>query len=109
LERGSSGNPSNRRATDTELPSDGPNAKTVSERNFDCGFGRCPWSAELLALCPDPIKPGNYPSSDHSALEFREHAKHLEHGPPGWRRCVEPLLMQEEIDPKRVQLGKEVH
>src|SRR5262249_54869339 len=41
------------------------------------------------------------------ALELGEDAKHLEHGSPGWRRCVEPLPFEVEIASDRVDLVQE--
>jgi hypothetical protein len=37
-----------------------------------------------------------------------KHAQHLEHGPAGRRRRVEPLLVQEEIDALSVEFSEEV-
>jgi hypothetical protein len=39
---------------------------------------------------------------DHGALELSKHAQHLKHRLACWRRRVEALLMQEQIDAQRV-------
>jgi hypothetical protein len=61
---------------------------------------------ELFPLILGPPKAGADPFLNHRALTFGEHAKHLEHRLAAGRGRVEPLLMQEEVDPERVQLGK---
>jgi hypothetical protein len=63
--------------------------------------------AKLFALALGPRKACADSFLDHGALELGEHAHYLKHGLAG--RCcgVEPLLVQEEIDPQRVQLGQE--
>jgi hypothetical protein len=54
-----------------------------------------PPAAELDAVGLCPTEAGHDPLADHRSLELSEHAQHLEHRPAGWRRCIEPLLMQE--------------
>jgi hypothetical protein len=46
---------------------------------------------------------------DHRPFKLCEHAHHLEEGLPGWRCSVHPLLMEKEVNAKRVKLGKERH
>jgi hypothetical protein len=41
---------------------------------------------------------------DHGALELGEHPHHLKHRFAGWRRGVEALLVQVEVDLERVDL-----
>src|SRR5258706_2974576 len=47
----------------------------------------------LGALLAGPRQAGHHPLADQGALELREPPEHLEHGAPGWRRRVEPLLV----------------
>jgi hypothetical protein len=44
---------------------------------------------------------------DHGALEFAEHAEHLEHRLTGWRAGIDPLLMEVEIDAFGMQFAEE--
>jgi hypothetical protein len=76
-----------------------------SDRLFHIGRYRRPTKA--LALAPGPRKPGADALLNHCALEFGEHAHHLKHGLACRRRGVDPLLMQEQIDVERMQLGQE--
>jgi hypothetical protein len=41
---------------------------------------------------------------DHGTLELRKHTHHLKHRLTGWRRRVEPLLTQEQINAEGMQL-----
>ncbi len=72
----------------------------------------CAWPASPLALrsCPYAL-PGPpalcQPPADHGAFELREDAHHLKHRLAGWRRGVEALLMEHEVDSERAQLGQE--
>jgi len=65
-------------------------------------------SAELLSLVPGPPQAGAHPLLDHRSLELGEHAHHPEHRLAGRRSGVEALLVEEQVDPQRVQLGQEV-
>jgi len=62
--------------------------------------------AEPLSLGPSPCKPGACPLANHRGLEFRKDSQHLEQRPARWRRCVERLLVQEQIDIGGLQLAQ---
>jgi hypothetical protein len=64
-------------------------------------------SAELLALAYGPLKAGTDPFLDHGPFELGKYAHHLKHCLAGRRRGVEPLLMQVEVNPQRVNFGQE--
>ena len=67
-----------------------------------------PPAAELNAVGFCPAQTGHDALADHRAFEFGKHAQHLEHGPAGRRRRVEPLLMQEQVDALGVEFAEEV-
>ena len=67
-----------------------------------------PPAAELNAVSLGPAQAGHDALADHRALELGEHAQHLEHRPAGRRRCIEPLLVQEQVDALGVELAQEV-
>jgi hypothetical protein len=52
-----------------------------------------------------PSQINHQPKLTACALKLGKHAHHLKRGFAGRRRGVEPLLMQEKVDPQRVQLG----
>jgi hypothetical protein len=62
-------------------------------------------ATELRSLSHGPSQARTDTFPDHAALELGEHARHLEHRLAGRRPCVEALLMQEQVDPERIQLG----
>jgi len=64
-----------------------------------------PRSAKLFALILGPPKPGADTFLNHCPLKLGEYAHHLEQRLAGRRRGVEALLVQKEVDMKRVQLG----
>jgi hypothetical protein len=53
-------------------------------------------------VCLRPCQPGADLFLDHRALELGKYTKHLKHGFPGRRSGIETLLMEEQIDIKRV-------
>jgi hypothetical protein len=63
--------------------------------------------AEALSLAPGPLEPGANPFLDHGSLELGEHTHHLIQRLARWGRRVETLLVEEQIDSQRVQLGEE--
>jgi hypothetical protein len=60
-------------------------------------------SAQLGAVGPGPRKPGVDTFANDAALKFAENAQHLKHCLASGSRCVEALLMQEQIDALVVQ------
>ncbi len=61
------------------------------------------------SLFPRPSKASIHPFADYGPLELGEHAHHAEQGASGWRRGVHSLLVQVEVDTKRVYLVEEVY
>jgi hypothetical protein len=61
--------------------------------------------AKLFALFYGPFQASADSFLDHGALELGKYTHHLKHGFAGRRGGVDPLLMQIQIDPQRVQLG----
>lgn len=64
-----------------------------------------PIGAALSSCVLGPTKTGADALLNHRPLELREYAHHLEHGLAGWRRCLEPLLMQVKVDLERMDRG----
>lgn len=52
-------------------------------------------------------EPCHRPVHKDSPLEFGEYAEHLKHGAARGRRGVEPLEMQKQVNPGRVQIREE--
>jgi hypothetical protein len=71
--------------------------------------GCYPRPAKPFALFLSPPKAGTDPFLNHRAFKFGEQAKHLKHGLAAGCGRVEPLLVQEKVDPKGVQLGEEAN
>jgi hypothetical protein len=67
-----------------------------------------PPPAELNAISLGPAQAGHDPFPDHRAFELGKHPEHLEHRPAGWRRRIEALLMQEQVDALGVEFTEEV-
>jgi hypothetical protein len=61
------------------------------------------------ALKAGPLKPGADSFLNDRSLELGKDAQHLEHGLAGGGGRIEPLLMQEQIDPERVEFGQEAN
>ncbi len=70
-------------------------APTVGRPNF------FPWIWPLLS-------PGIDPLPDDGSLELREDPAHLEHGFASRGRGVDPLLMEVQVNSKRVQFCQEL-
>jgi hypothetical protein len=51
---------------------------------------------------PGPLESCVHAGHDHRALELREHAEHLKHRPASGRGGIEALLVQIEVDTRRV-------
>ena len=62
---------------------------------------------EALALSACSGEACHRPVHENSPLEFGEDAEHLEHGAARGRRGVQPLEMQEQVNPGRVQIREE--
>jgi hypothetical protein len=60
-----------------------------------------------LSILPGPRQASADPFLNHCPFELGENPHHLEHGLAAWRRRVEPLLMQVEIDLERVDFRQE--
>ena len=69
--------------------------------------GRDGRTAEALAFTPGPRKAGPHTFLNDGALKLGKHTEHLKHGLAGRRCGVEALLMQEQVDSQRMQLGQE--
>jgi hypothetical protein len=89
-----------------------PNAEPLGPQGQRCLYllgvallDRTP--TKLLSLRPSTGQPSHHVLSDHCSLELCEHAEHLEHGSAGGSGCVEPLLMQEEINVLGVEVRQE--
>jgi len=65
--------------------------------------------AKRFAFADSPAKPSADTFCDHRALKLAEYAEHLKHGLVARRRGVQSLLVQKQVDAKRVQLGQEAH
>ena len=65
---------------------------------------RCIWNGVVLGLprrLPDDLarsSPANTRSRIHRSLELAEHPQHPEQHPAGWRRGIESLLVQVEVE-----------
>src|SRR5262249_51571219 len=73
------------------------------------GAGRDPGATKDLAIGPRPLEASIDPADDHGPFELSEDAQHLEHGLARWRRGVDALLVQVEIDTCSVYLTQERH
>jgi hypothetical protein len=67
-----------------------------------------PSASQLNAVGLGSAQAGHDPLSDHRAFELGEHTQHLEHRPAGRRRCIEALLVQEQVDALGVEFAQEV-
>ena len=63
----------------------------------------------MFALILGPRKANTDSFLNHRPFELGKNAHHLKHGLAGGCRGVETLLMQEQVDAKRMQLGKEAN
>lgn len=63
---------------------------------LELAYAGAPAQPRTLRL--GPRKPGIHPFPDDAALELSKHAEHLERRLARAGRCVEPLLVQEQID-----------
>ena len=61
-----------------------------------------PRPAQTLALSSSSPEPGVDPFDDDRPLELGEHSEHLEERFARWRRRVQALLVQVQIDPLRL-------
>jgi hypothetical protein len=61
--------------------------------------------AALGTLGLSPRHAGQHALADDGAFELSKHAEHLKHGFACWRSRIETLLMEVQLDPKRVQFG----
>jgi hypothetical protein len=87
------------------LENPGATYQETSDRIFLAPrYGRAP---QALACRPRTRQAGSDTLDDHGALELGEYAHHLKHGLAGRRRCVDPLLVQVQIDALTVQLAQE--
>src|SRR6516225_6950489 len=84
-------------------------ASFQSRADAPLNVGRYARPSKLFALVLGPPKPRADSFGDHRALKLRKHTHHLKHGLAARRRGVQALLVQEQIDPKRVQLGQEAN
>src|SRR5215471_13290785 len=64
-------------------------------------------SAKLFALVPGPRKASTASFLNHGALKLGKDTHHLKHGLAGGCRRVEALLVQEQVNAKRVQFRQE--
>ena len=64
-------------------------------------------TSKLLSFVPGPRQARPHSLLDDRALKLGEYPHHLEHGLAGRGRGVEALLMQEQVDPERVQFRQE--
>jgi hypothetical protein len=67
-----------------------------------------PPPAELGPFGLGSAQTGHDALTDHRALELSKYPQHLKHGPAGWCRRIEALLMQEQVDALGVQFAEEV-
>jgi hypothetical protein len=65
------------------------------------------WPPKAPPLDPGLLEPGANPLADHLALELGEHTHHLEQRLAAWRGRIDPLAIQVQIDPLRVDLAEE--
>jgi hypothetical protein len=87
----------------------GPRGARRDDRRYLVCIGILkPPAAERDAIGLGPAQAGHHPLADHRAFEFGEDAKHLKHRPPGRRRRIETLLVQEQIDALGMELAEEV-
>src|SRR5262249_31689167 len=68
-------------------------------------LGGYPRPAKLFALLFGPPKPGTDSFCDHRTLKLGKYTHHLEHRLARRRRCVQALLVQEQVDVEGMQLG----
>jgi hypothetical protein len=59
------------------------------------------WPTKLLAFILGPSKPGAHPFLNDNPLELGKDVHHLKHGLACWRRGVETLLVQKQVDVER--------
>src|SRR5215831_911058 len=78
--------------------------ESLADGGFEIGIN--PWPAQRLTLILRPRKAGADTFLDHGALEFSEHAHHLKHRLAGWRRGVDSLLVQIQVDLERMNIGQ---
>ena len=64
-------------------------------------------SAKPFPLATGPRQPSADSFLDHRPLELGEYAHHLKHRLVGRCRGVDPLLVQEQVDLERMQLGQQ--
>jgi len=64
------------------------------------------WRLNEFSIFARP-PPGGPPA--HAAFELSKDAQRLKHGLACWRGRTEALLMQKQVDAKRVKLGQECH
>jgi hypothetical protein len=70
-------------------------------------LGGYPRPPEPFSFALGPRQASTDSFLDHGALELGKHAHHLKHRLTGRRSGVEPLLMQEQVDAKGMQLRQE--
>jgi len=56
------------------------------------------WPTEALALGSRSIEPRTRPLDEHRSLELSEYASHTEQRPTGWRRRIDTLLVEVQVD-----------
>jgi hypothetical protein len=66
----------------------------------------CP-TTKLLTVSSSTGQSSHHSFSYHRSLKLSEHTEHLEHCPTGGSGRIEPLLMQEQIDPLGVEVRQE--
>jgi hypothetical protein len=110
---GLASHPAHRADTHPEIASNPTDTDPRSPRGDDRGhLVRIaifkPTAAELNAIRLGPAQTGHDALADHRAFELGKYAQHLEHGPAGWCRCIEALLVQEQVDALGVKFAQEV-
>jgi hypothetical protein len=102
--------PLHRARPDTELKRNLAHPRiTLLESLTDLALGGDiePWAAEFLARRLRSRQARADPLLNHRPFELSENAQHSEHGFAARRCRVEALLMEEQVDLKRVQFGQE--
>src|SRR5262249_32636199 len=65
--------------------------------------------AKALTFTLGPLQASANALLDNRVFELGKDAQHLKHGLAGRRGRIETLLMQKQVDAKRVKLGQERH
>jgi hypothetical protein len=78
-----------------------------SGQDFRFQVGRNPRPSEPLALCLGPPEAGAHALLDDRAFKLGKDTKHLKHGLAARRRCVDALLMQEQVDTSGMDFRQE--